>query len=147
MTLLASNRPPGHPGSPGGYAVLLFDIAPSISTMLNHALHLWGYAPVELVEYSSALQWVHASSSIAITPRAAIFGMARPANWSFLQQVSTYPALIKVGIAAPESSVPSNRDIWGEWLDIILPKPFRIQELKCILVAHEMAARGPEFCL
>lgn len=146
MTIRSSELQADHRAPSSGYPVLLFNIAPGISTMLTYALHLSGYTPVELTDSMRALQWVRTASRHDLSPRAAVFDMGTPADHGFLRQVRTCPALLMVGFAAYGRGTPGNRHIWEEWVDIILPKPFRVRELLAMLHEHGMAPAGPTFC-
>jgi len=113
--------------------VLLFNVAPSISAMLMEWLALEAYVPIELTETAEAVQWLVDSNS-GLSERAALFDLSTQIDPAFLRQTHDLAA-VTIGISGyPTRGV--TRYYLGEWIDAILPRPFRVRNLLAILDEH-----------
>lgn len=121
-----------------GAVVLLYDIVPTLSTMLTHALRLSGYVPIEVVQQQVLLGWLRVHPPELI-PVAVICDMATPADPAFLRQVvAAARPLTVLGIADRKGTERAR--IWEEWVPLSLPRSFRVHMLLNILHGQQTAA-------
>lgn len=121
--------------------VLLFNVAPPISTMLMEWLILEAYAPVELTEPRKAIGWLADSDNGLVGTRAAIFDLAETIDPSFLRQAQELAA-VTIGISG-SPAMGATRYLVGEWIDVVLPRSFRVRHLLAILEERLRSEDGP----